>query len=93
MCGGVWEWVWDFYGDYSRDPQTDPYGPDFGDYRVRRGGSWFNGPEGVRVGTRLRDKPRKHYSLIGLRLVRTLPPPPLPKIRPYRQPRNSRNID
>lgn len=93
MCGSVWEWVWDFYGDYSRDVQTDPYGPDFGDYRVRRGGAWFNGVEGVRVGTRLREKPRSHFSLIGLRLVRTLPQPPLPKIRPYRKPSTSNTVD
>ena len=93
MCGSVWEWVWDFYGDYTRDFQTDPYGPEFGDYRVRRGGSWFNGPDSVRVGTRLREKPRNHFSLIGFRLVRTLPTPPLPKIRPYQPNENSSGVD
>ena len=85
MCGSVWEWVWDFYGDYTRDAQVDPYGPEFGDYRVRRGGSWFNGAEGTRVGTRLRERPRNHFSLIGFRLVRTHPTPPLPKIEPYKR--------
>jgi len=81
MSGNVWEWVWDFYGDYGRDAQTDPYGPDYGDYRVRRGGSWFNGESEVRSASRLRRQPRSHFALIGFRLVRTAPKAPPPDLR------------
>jgi formylglycine-generating enzyme required for sulfatase activity len=40
MHGNVWEWVQDRYGDYPTGPIPDPKGPDKGEYRVLRGGSW-----------------------------------------------------
>lgn len=44
MHGNVWEWVQDWYGEnyYSQGRSTDPQGPSSGDFRVLRGGSWFN---------------------------------------------------
>ena len=73
MSGNVWEWVWDYYGDYPRTKQIDPFGPEYSEFRVRRGGSWFSGIDEVRTGTRMRRNPRSHFSLIGFRLVRTAP--------------------
>ncbi len=45
MHGNVLEWCRDFWQeDLGADPTTDPRGPETGDYRVVRGGSWnFNG--------------------------------------------------
>ena len=42
MSGNVEEWCQDWYGSYSSGAHTNPTGPDSGNYRVMRGGSWNN---------------------------------------------------
>jgi sulfatase modifying factor 1 len=44
MHGNVWQWCSDRYGPYPVGPVTDPHGPEKGDERVCRGGSWMSVP-------------------------------------------------
>jgi sulfatase modifying factor 1 len=54
MAGNVAEWVSDWYDReyYSQSPKENPGGPDNGDRKVFRGGSWNDPPRSLRVTAR-----------------------------------------
>lgn len=53
MCGNALEWCNDWYDiRYSGEDATDPTGPQSGEYRVVRGGSWFHDEMGCRSSSR-----------------------------------------
>jgi formylglycine-generating enzyme required for sulfatase activity len=73
MVGNVWEWVGDRHGLYTVTTRTDPQGPESGEFRVMRGGSWDNNAGLCRVTARLYIAPHHRFDFLGFRLVRTTP--------------------
>lgn len=73
MAGNVWEWVSDWYDEkyYESSPSSNPLGPDSGQYRVLRGGSWNNFDVIVRSAIRYWDDPSLTNLIIGFRCSRS----------------------
>ena len=69
MAGNVWQWVWDWSGIYPSGAQTDPTGPSSGQYRVNRGGSWFNSSDFLGTAYRNFSYPYNQYYTVGFRVV------------------------
>jgi formylglycine-generating enzyme required for sulfatase activity len=57
MSGNVNEWMWDRYSGSYKPTGLDPTGPESGDYRIIRGGSWTNRGYMCRVGRFSNAKP------------------------------------
>jgi formylglycine-generating enzyme required for sulfatase activity len=74
MHGNVWEWVEDCWHDGYTGAPSDGSAWISGDseYRVLRGGSWFNIPQGLRSAYRYKYSSANRFHLIGLRVGRTL---------------------
>lgn len=70
MHGNVWEWCQDRSGDYPAEPAIDPKGPESGDSRVLRGGSWFYDGRHCRSAHRHRNAPSYRFNNVGFRLTR-----------------------
>jgi formylglycine-generating enzyme required for sulfatase activity len=72
MHGNALQWCADWYGLYNAtSPTNDPTGPDFGDGRVLRGGSWLDGPGSCRSTSRGWGAPDNRDSITGFRVART----------------------
>ncbi len=76
LSGNVWEWVADwydaaYYGTLA-EGVVNPTGPETGEYRVLRGGSWFNNDSlNFRAACRYRFDPHYGYDDWGFRCARS----------------------
>lgn len=61
LLGNVWEWCWDLY-----DAEV------YGEYRVLRGGGWFDEQWSCRASVRRRSHPTFRVDDVGFRLARAL---------------------
>jgi len=69
MSGNVYEWVNDWFEAYTASPQTDPQGPDYGSYKVARGGAWYSITLGCRTTYRVFGYPYIIENHLGFRLA------------------------
>lgn len=75
MGGMLWEWCSDWYAPnyYKQSPLRNPLGPETGEEKVLRGGSWFNGVNALRVALRNFMPPEALDESTGLRCASDIP--------------------
>jgi iron(II)-dependent oxidoreductase len=71
MAGNVSEWVADWYSPryYFNSPDENPPGPETGEMKVIRGGSWKNPGVGLRSANRGANFPEVFSTGVGFRCV------------------------
>lgn len=82
MTGNVWEWCSDRFGLYGDSLQVNPAGPDDGDMRVVRGGSWDNAVANVHLSVRQSRDPQYTFYDCGFRLALSEDKPPVTEVLP-----------
>jgi formylglycine-generating enzyme required for sulfatase activity len=72
MSGNVWEWVSSFYRPYPYESTDEREVADAPDFRVLRGGGWFNPATNLRAAFRFRFDDIDQMSALGFRCARAV---------------------
>lgn len=72
MSGNLREWCFDWYAPLASDPALAPEGPEFGEEKVVRGGSWYYQAQECRSAARGTFPPDSPDNTIGMRVVRSV---------------------
>jgi len=75
MSGNVWEWCWNYYSPIHHlvEKRDNPTGPDRGEKRAVRGGSWDSSKlDYLKPSNQLSWNPISTNEFFGLRIVRTV---------------------
>ena len=75
MAGNVREWVDDWYGAYASEAAFDPRGPESGESKIPRGGSWYDTPDDVRSLNRGANSLDYSHPKVGFRCASDPAPP------------------
>jgi len=67
--GNLWEWCSDWYGKHEERHTIDPRGPETGEHRVIRGGSWMEDSRWLRAAFRYDGLPDIRKDYVGFRLA------------------------
>jgi len=71
IYGNLWEWCSDFYNKdyYKTRSKRNPQGPEKGDFKVIRGGSWTDKKQTLRISNRNAINPNANKINVGFRIV------------------------
>ena len=85
MTGNVSEWCQDWFGQYYYGTEPNPKGPETGEKRIVRGGSYDNCADNIHISCRQYFLPDEANNCIGFRVALSLPDDPVQVLEQARE--------